>query len=401
MKRLFLPLLLLLTLCMQLAHGQNNKWFKGTWYGSESFTTAHIGIKVPVRIEIDSVDDLHFSGRFIYMYPADTTSRLIKTFSGNLKRASISIDKSREIFLRDPRTRSFWSDCSICNETGRFSSNDSTFFLIITTANCGDSCNGETVVTRGINHLNVETSTQIKKFIEQANAPSIAVINTNKKTKNAAQKTTAVATNNFNDTNHVNASTSTASTASKQEENKNANPINQLPVDSITSNQILGSVNNALAQSTINNSANFADTIAHATTKNAVMQAMIKKNLDTAIQQRIHRQTDFVNTFQVTESHIKVELFDNGEIDSDAVSVYYNGSLIINNETLTTKAITFYVDASATNRHLELTLIAENEGSIPPNSALMRITAGNKQYEIFISTSLTRNAKIALDYIGN
>ncbi len=396
MKRLFLPLLLII--CVQFAHGQNNKWFKGTWYGSASFTTAHIGIKVPVRIEVDSVDDLHFSGRFIYMYPADTTSRLIKTFSGNLRGALITVNKGGEIFLRDQRTRSFWSDCAACDETAQLSSNDSTFFLTITTAHCGDSCNGETVVSRAINHYNVETSTQIKKFIAQANAPSIAVINTNKKTKKTTQKITAVVTNNLNDINHVNASSSTVSNANQQQENKNAN---QHTADSVTLNYISGSVNNASAQNIINNPPNFADTIAHVATKGASVEMMNKEIADTAIQARIHRKTDLVNTLQITTSHIKVELFDNGEVDSDAVSVYYNGRLIINNAVLTTKAITFYIDASATNRHLELTLIAENEGSIPPNSALMRVTAGDKQYQLFISTSLTKNAKIALDYIGN
>ena len=387
MKRLFLPLLLII--CMQFAHGQNNKWFKGTWYGLKSFTSAHIGIKVPVRIEVDSVDDMHFSGRFIYMFPADTTSRLIKTFSGSLKGASISLNKSSEIFLRDPRTRSFWSDCAACDETAHFSSNDSTFFLTITTAHCGDSCNGETVVTRTINRYNVETSTQIKKLIAQNNALPVAAINANKKTKNATQKTTAVAANDLNDTNHLKASSSSVLNA------------NQHPVDSITSNHISGSVNNAPAQNTINSPANFTDTIAHVAAKGASVEMMNKEITDTAIQARIQRKTDLVNTLQITTSHIKVELFDNGEVDSDAVSVYYNGSLIINNQTLTTKAITFYVDASATNRHIELTLIAENEGSIPPNSALMRVTAGDKQYELFISTSLTKNAKIVLDYIGN
>jgi hypothetical protein len=398
MKRLFLSLLLIIY--MQYAHAQNNKWFKGIWYGSKSFTSAHIGIQVPVRIEIDSVDDIHFFGRFIYMYPADTTSRLIKTFSGNLKNASISINKSREIFLRDPRTRSFWSDCSACNETARFTSNDSTFFLTITTAHCGDSCNGETIVTRGINQYNIETSTQIKKLITQTNAPSITPTNTNKKTKKATQKNTAVATNNLNDTIHANTSLSITATANKQLENKKANPINLHAVDSTTS-KISEPVNNASTQSTTNKASNFTDTIAHVSSNDVSIQTMNKKIPDTAMQERIHRKTDFVNTLQVIEPHIKVELFDNGEIDSDAVSVYYNGSLIINNRTLTTKAITFYVDASAANRHLELTLIAENEGSIPPNSALMRITAGDKHFELFISTNLTKNAKIALDYIGN
>jgi hypothetical protein len=66
-------------------------------------------------------------------------------------------------------------------------------------------------------------------------------------------------------------------------------------------------------------------------------------------------------------------LFDNGEIDSDIVSVYYNGKLIVNHLTLNETAITFTIEASGADRHHEFILIAENEGSIPPNTALMRM----------------------------
>jgi hypothetical protein len=45
-------------------------------------------------------------------------------------------------------------------------------------------------------------------------------------------------------------------------------------------------------------------------------------------------------------------------------------------------------------------MIAENEGVIPPNSALLRITAGDKQYKLSVSTTGSRNAKIDIDYIG-
>jgi hypothetical protein len=42
-------------------------------------------------------------------------------------------------------------------------------------------------------------------------------------------------------------------------------------------------------------------------------------------------------------------------------------------------------------------MVAENLGSIPPNTALMIVTAGAKRDEVFISSSKQKNAKVVLD----
>jgi hypothetical protein len=123
----------------------------------------------------------------------------------------------------------------------------------------------------------------------------------------------------------------------------------------------------------------------------------VKDTIPAAITQRTN---NLVTTYQVSSPHIVVQLFDEGQIDGDAVSVYYNGKMIINNQILTHKAITFTIDASAANRHHEFILISESEGTVPPNTALMRIKAGTQQFELKVSSSTTRNAKIAIDYIG-
>jgi len=123
----------------------------------------------------------------------------------------------------------------------------------------------------------------------------------------------------------------------------------------------------------------------------------VKDTIPAAITQRT---TSLVTTYQVTSPHITVQLYDDGQIDGDAVSVYYNGKLIINNQTLTHKAVTFTLDASAANRHHEFTLISESEGFLAPNTALMRIKAGSQQFELNVSSSSARNAKIAIDYTG-
>lgn len=40
----------------------------------------------------------------------------------------------------------------------------------------------------------------------------------------------------------------------------------------------------------------------------------------------------------------------------------------------------------------ELVMVANNLGSIPPNTSLMIITANDKRYEVFISSSEQKNA---------
>jgi hypothetical protein len=134
-----------------------------------------------------------------------------------------------------------------------------------------------------------------------------------------------------------------------------------------------------------------------ATTTTPAMPSPVKDTIPSAITQR---STSLITTYQVSSPHIEVQLFDNGQIDGDAVSVYYNGKIITNNQTLTHKAITFTLEASSASRHHEFILISENEGSVPPNTALMRIKAGSQQFELTVSSNSVHNAKIAIDYIG-
>ncbi len=113
------------------------------------------------------------------------------------------------------------------------------------------------------------------------------------------------------------------------------------------------------------------------------------------------RSNVLLGTYNITSPDMLVELFDNAEVDGDRISVYHNNSLIVSNKELSTKAITFTVHADTLNRLHEFTMVAENLGTIPPNSALMRITVNKQVYKIFVTTDLKTNAKIVFNYIGN
>jgi len=103
---------------------------------------------------------------------------------------------------------------------------------------------------------------------------------------------------------------------------------------------------------------------------------------------------------QVRDSNIKVEIYDDGEIDNDIVSVYFNGAMIIDKKTLTAKAHSFMLNLEA-GKINELILYADNLGEIPPNTALMVITDGVNRYEIKLSADLKNNASVRFELKNN
>jgi len=42
-------------------------------------------------------------------------------------------------------------------------------------------------------------------------------------------------------------------------------------------------------------------------------------------------------------------------------------------------------------------MVADNLGTIPPNTSVMIITTPSKRYEVFISSSEQKNAKVVFD----
>ena len=47
----------------------------------------------------------------------------------------------------------------------------------------------------------------------------------------------------------------------------------------------------------------------------------------------------------------------------------------------------------------ELVMVAENLGRIPPNTSLMVVTAGDKRYEVRITSTEQKNAVVRFKYV--
>jgi len=98
---------------------------------------------------------------------------------------------------------------------------------------------------------------------------------------------------------------------------------------------------------------------------------------------------------EMESSKITVQIFDNGQIDKDSVSLFYNGALLVEKEQLSNQGIRFEItlDSTITN---ELSMFAENLGSIPPNTAVMILYDGEKRYEINLTSTLQTNGTILI-----
>jgi hypothetical protein len=109
------------------------------------------------------------------------------------------------------------------------------------------------------------------------------------------------------------------------------------------------------------------------------------------------RANPLIKQIETAETELLIELYDNGEIDGDTVSIYHNNQLLVAHAGISAKPVTVKIKVDKEHPHHELIMVADNLGSIPPNTSLMILTANNKRYEIFISSSEQKNAKIVID----
>ena len=111
-----------------------------------------------------------------------------------------------------------------------------------------------------------------------------------------------------------------------------------------------------------------------------------------------NRQNELVKTIIVNTTDVTVDLYDNGTIDNDTVSVYLDKKLVVSKQRLTERAITVKLKLDADNDYHELVMVAENLGEIPPNTSLMVVKAGDKQYEVRITSNEQKNAVVIFKY---
>jgi hypothetical protein len=116
------------------------------------------------------------------------------------------------------------------------------------------------------------------------------------------------------------------------------------------------------------------------------------------IRKMISRKQTEQNRLEVSVKKINLKVYDNGVVDNDTVSIFYNGKLLLSHQRLSEAAIELNIDLDENISLHEITMYAENLGGIPPNTALIVITAGDKRYELRSKASLEENAVLIIEY---
>lgn len=109
----------------------------------------------------------------------------------------------------------------------------------------------------------------------------------------------------------------------------------------------------------------------------------------------VKRQVEIIEALEVSEDSVMLSLYDNGEIDGDTVSVFLNNELIVSRIGIKASAYKKTI-AVPKGEIIQLTLFAENLGSIPPNTGLLIVTTTNERYQVNFSSTLNKSSSIVL-----
>ncbi len=92
----------------------------------------------------------------------------------------------------------------------------------------------------------------------------------------------------------------------------------------------------------------------------------------------------------------KVELrfYDTGTIDGDSITVLIDGRTVLSHELLSDKPVKTTIQIDPEKHSLVMEMIADSEGTIPPNSALLDVVVGEVYHRVFLNAAKNKSAKV-------
>lgn len=110
------------------------------------------------------------------------------------------------------------------------------------------------------------------------------------------------------------------------------------------------------------------------------------------------RKAELVKEIRVDTGNIKIDFYDNGQIDGDTISVYVNNMPAVTNKHLSAKPVSINIKIDLKRAEQEVIMVGENLGTIPPNTALMIVNAGTKRYQLYLTSDEKKNAMVRFIY---
>lgn len=112
-----------------------------------------------------------------------------------------------------------------------------------------------------------------------------------------------------------------------------------------------------------------------------------------------NRENTLAQVITVNTKDVTIKLYDNGEIDGDTISIYVDKRLVLSRKGLSASPIVYKLEFDDADAEHEVVMVAENLGRIPPNTSLMIINAGDKRYQVQITSTEQKNAMVRFRYV--
>ena len=112
----------------------------------------------------------------------------------------------------------------------------------------------------------------------------------------------------------------------------------------------------------------------------------------------VERKTELVREIKVDTGNIRLDFYDNGVVDGDTISVYVNDMPVVSRKILSAKPVSTTVRVDMKKTLQEVVMVGENMGTIPPNTALMIVNAGDKRYQLYLTSDDKKNALVRFIY---
>ncbi len=112
----------------------------------------------------------------------------------------------------------------------------------------------------------------------------------------------------------------------------------------------------------------------------------------------VERTNEVVRTIEVNTRDVELNIYDDGAIDNDTVTVYFDNKMVVSRAMLTDRAIVVKLHLDDNQTTHKVVMVADNLGDIPPNTSLMVVKAGEKQYEVRIVSDEQKNAVVVFKY---
>jgi hypothetical protein len=448
MKKFISPVCFLwLCLMPALCFSQDNEWVIGDWNGGYFGEKSKLTKKFDSRLVITKVYGTVFEGVVQCILPTDTTIRLHTRISGRIYPNYLMTKLKEVVYFKDPPGQYTWAKhCFTCDSMKLSIAKRGDSVVLNGERRCDTLCNIIARYSKNIGSVAKKTPAAAKSdrslttrtFLEMELAPATTpvpgktpdagasktnVVSTNASGKapgqqNAAPtspagkeqapKAGAITNISGNAPGQPTAATGPPSgtapvqqTASRTTASTNqpAQPPGNNPVQ--TSGQPGPSQNTPAEQASLGHQTpgidrdNIFNASMPVRSGGVIFARPVLRDSISANYVVAGRSVVTSARFIVYADTAEVILMDNGIVDGDTVSLYYNGQVIVQKQVLKTKPFSIKVPVYRGGTNV-LTVYAESLGAYPPNTAYVKLICGSKETSFLLSSTMSKSSSIEL-----